>query len=312
MAENKSSSSGEEKPVDKSPMSQCYENYILVDVGANMTNKKYSRDLDSVIQRAKDAGVQKIMVIGASVRSSKEALRLTRIYPGVLYSTAGVHPHDAKSWEDSDTLNELESIASNPECVAIGECGLDYNRDFSDPETQRAVFHKQIELACRLNKPLIVHERGAQADVLEVLSHYKNRLPPVMIHSFVGMADEAQLYIDQGFYIGITGYLCKDKSDSGVRQILETGNVPLDKILVETDAPFMYPNTRASKLPSHVKEALTERSMTFLHRYCTFQRNEPCALPAIVEMIAAFMNKSPEEVALATAFNALKLFGLTQ
>ncbi|XP_008550379.1 3'-5' ssDNA/RNA exonuclease TatD [Microplitis mediator] len=312
MAENKSSSSVEEKPAEVSPMSQCYENYILVDVGANMTNKKYSRDLDSVIQRAKDAGVQKIMVIGASVRSSKEALRLTRIYPGVLYSTAGVHPHDAKSWEDSDTLSELESIASNPECVAIGECGLDYNRDFSDPETQRAVFHKQIELACRLNKPLIVHERGAQADVLEVLSHYKNRLPPVMIHSFVGMADEAQLYIDQGFYLGITGYLCKDKSDSGVRQILETGNVPLDKILVETDAPFMYPNTRASKLPSHVKEALTERSMTFLHRYCTFQRNEPCALPAIVEMIAAFMNKSPEEVALATAFNALKLFGLTQ
>lgn len=301
-----------EEKAATSAMSQCYENYVLVDVGANLTNKKYGRDLDSVIQRAKDAGVQKIMVTGASIRSSKEALRLTRIYPGTLYSTAGVHPHDAKSWDHPNTLDELENIASNPECVAIGECGLDYNRDFSDPETQRAVFHKQVKLACELNKPLIVHERGAQSDVLDVLSHYKNQLPAVLIHSFIGTAKEAQLYLDQGFYLGITGYLCKDKSDSGVRQLLEGGQAPLDRILVETDAPFMYPNTRASKLPAHVKDALTERSMTFLHRYCTFQRNEPCALPAIVEMVAAFMRVTPEEVALATAFNALKLFGLSQ
>lgn len=311
MAENATASKTEEQNIS-SAMMQCYENYIIVDVGANLTNKKYSRDLDSVIQRAKDAGVQKIMVTGASIRSSREALRLTRIYPGTLYSTAGIHPHDAKSWEDPDTLQELENIASNPECVAIGECGLDYNRDFSDPETQRAVFHKQIELACRLKKPLIIHERGAQADVLEALSQYKNRLPPILVHSFIGSAEEAQAYLDQGFYLGITGYLCKDKSDSGIRQLLETGQAPLDRILVETDAPFMYPNTRASKLPVHVKDALTERSMTFLHRYCTFQRNEPCALPAIVEMVAAFMQIAPEEVALATAFNALKLFGLNQ
>lgn len=312
---NNSSSSSELKQFDNtdaSLMSQCYENYILIDVGANLTNKKYNRDLDSVIQRAKDAGVQKIMVIGASVKSSKEALRLTRIYPGVLYSTAGIHPHDAKSWEDLDTLDELQTIAMNTECVAIGECGLDYNRNFSDPETQRSVFHKQVELACRIKKPLIIHERGAQNDVVEVLSHYRNKLPPVLIHSFIGNADEAKIYIDEGFYLGITGYLCKDKSDSGLRQVLEMGNIPLDKILVQTDAPFMYPNNRASKLPEHVKKGLTERSMTFLHRYCTFQRNEPCALPAIVEMVAAFMKKTPEEVALATAFNALKIFGLSQ
>ncbi|XP_008216146.1 3'-5' ssDNA/RNA exonuclease TatD [Nasonia vitripennis] len=304
--------SGSKMDETASAMTQCYENYVLVDVGANLTNKKYSRDLDSVIQRAKDAGVQKIMVTGASIRSSKEALRLTRIYPGNLYSTAGVHPHDAKSWEGMDTLEELESIANNPECVAIGECGLDYNRDFSEPEIQRSVFQKQVELACRLNKPLVIHERGAQEDVLKVLKSFADHLPPVLIHSFIGTAEEAQVYLDHGFYLGITGYLCKDKSDSGVRQLLEGGQVSLDRILVETDAPFMYPNTRASKLPVHVKDALTERSMTFLQRYCTFQRNEPCALPAIVEMVAAFMHKTPEEVALATAFNALKLFGLNQ
>lgn len=129
MSEDASGSKADDKTT--AAMMQCYENYVLVDVGANLTNKKYSRDLDSVIQRAKDAGVQKIMVTGASIRSSKEALRLTRIYPGNIYSTAGVHPHDAKSWEESESLEELESIANNPECVAIGECGLDYNSMFS-------------------------------------------------------------------------------------------------------------------------------------------------------------------------------------
>ncbi|XP_066595878.1 3'-5' ssDNA/RNA exonuclease TatD [Prorops nasuta] len=306
MAENESSGM-----TDKS-MTQCYENYILVDVGANLTNKKYHRDLDSVIQRAKDAGVQKIIVPGASIRTSKEALRLTRLYPGTVYSTAGVHPHDAKSWEDPESMKELESIANSLECVAIGECGLDYSRQFSTPEAQRMALRKQVELACRINKPLVIYERDAQADVLEILSENKHHLPPVLIHSFIGNADEAQLYLDQGFHLGITGYLCKDKSDSGVRQLLEGEKVTLDRILVETDAPFMYPNTRASKLPSHVKDALTERSMTYLHRYCTFQRNEPCALPAIVEMVAAFLKKTPEEVALSTAFNALKIFGLNQ
>uniref|UniRef100_A0A1A9UJT8 Deoxyribonuclease TATDN1 n=1 Tax=Glossina austeni TaxID=7395 RepID=A0A1A9UJT8_GLOAU len=103
----------------------------------------------------------------------------------------------------------------------------------------------------------------------------------------------------------------KDKSDTGVRRLLDNGTLPLDRLLVETDSPFMYPNTRASKLPHHVKTGITERSLLYLHRYCTFQRNEPCSLPAIVEMIAAFMKKTPDEVALATAFNALKLFGLS-
>lgn len=158
----------EDKTAPSSSMSECYENYVVVDVGANLTNKKYSRDLDSVIQRAKDSGVQKMMVTAGSIRTSKEALRLTRIYPGTLYSTAGVHPHDAKSWEDPETLKELETIASNPECVAIGECGLDYSRDFSEPATQKLVFDKQVELACKLKKPIVIHERGAQVGLLKL------------------------------------------------------------------------------------------------------------------------------------------------
>jgi len=175
---------------------------------------------------------------------------------------------------------------------------------------QKEIFEKQLHLACKLGKAILIHERSAQQDVLDILDKFEN-LPPIIVRSFMGTNEEAIKYLNRRFYISLTGYLCKDKSDTGVRRLLENGTLPLDRLLVETDAPFMYPNTRASKLPQHVKTAITDRSLLYLHRYCTFQRNEPCSLPAIVELIAAFMKKTPDEVALATAFNALKLFGLS-
>lgn len=136
----------------------------------------------------------------------------------------------------------------------------------------------QIELAIELNKPMFVHERDAHEDLLEILDQYKGQLPPVLVHCFTGTAEQALTYLSRGFYIGLTGrflyklkrkecnyffkgYLCKDKSDVGVRKLLVDGSIPLDRLLVETDAPFMYPNTRASKLPLHVKDGLTERSV---------------------------------------------------
>lgn len=308
MSKNKVETGG---PVSGNPtMMDKLSNYIIVDIGANLTNKKFSRDLDQVIQRATDAGVSKIMVTGTSLHSTKEALRLTRLYPGTLYSTAGIHPHDAKSW-DEETYNELKEAARCTECVAIGECGLDFNRNFSPPDVQIEVFEKQVALACELGKPLFLHERDAHQEMVSILERFVDKLPSCVIHCFTGNREQAIKYLQLGCYIGLTGYLWKDKSENGVRKILEEGVIPLDKLLVETDAPFMYPNTRASKLPQHIKDCLTERSVTFLQRYCTFQRNEPCSLPVTVEMIAAYLNKTPEEVALATTFNALKVFGLS-
>ncbi|XP_015781476.1 uncharacterized protein LOC107359505 [Tetranychus urticae] len=287
------------------------ETYLLVDIGANLTNKKYARDLDGVIQRAKDSGVQKIMVTGTCVQSSQDSLRLTRLYPTTLYSTAGVHPHDAKTWTDETETFIRDLAANNSEVVAIGECGLDFNRNFSPPETQLEVFEKQVQIACDLKKPLFVHEREAHEDMVKILTKYSSRLPPTVIHCFTGTIDEAKKYIELGYYIGLTGFLWKDKSDNGVRKTLEEKVIPLDRLMVETDAPFMYPNTRANKLPEKVKKTLTDRSLSFLERYCTFQRNEPCSLPVTVEMVSAFLEAKPEDVALKTSFNALKVFGLT-
>ncbi|GAB6028418.1 hypothetical protein CHUAL_002578 [Chamberlinius hualienensis] len=284
--------------------------YILIDIGANLTNKKFSRDLESVIRRAKDAGVQQMIVTGTSVHLSKEALRLTQMHPGTLFCTAGVHPHEAKSW-DEDSYSNLQEIASNPECVAIGECGLDFNRNYSPPDIQLEVCEKQVQLACHLKKPLFLHVRDAHKELITILSKYRQELPVVVVHCFTGEKSEAEEYLSMGFYIGLTGYIWKDKSNEGVRALLENNTIPLDRLMVETDAPFMYPNTRASKLPSHIRDTLTERSLSFLYRYCTFQRNEPCSLPVTLELVAAYMKRKPEEVALATTYNALKVFGLS-
>lgn len=236
---------------------------------------------------------------------------MTRLYPGTIYSSTGVHPHDAKSWEES-YLEDLRDIAMNPECVAIGECGLDYSKDFSSPEVQKDAFDKQVRLACDLKKPLILREREAHSDFISVLDKYRINLPVCVIRGFTGSQSEAQTYLDRGFYFTLSGSLCKDKSDDGLRRLLELNVLTMDRILVETDSPFMFPNIRASKLPPAVKESLTERSLAFLHRYCTFQRNEPCSLPVIVEMISVLLKKKPEEVAFATAFSALQVFGLSQ
>lgn len=291
-------------------MSKCLDNYILVDVGANLTSRKFNRDLESVIARAKDSGVQKIVVCSQTVKGAKEALRLSQIYPGVLYSTAGVYPHEAKSWE-SETLDELTEIAKNNECVAIGQCGLDYCKNFSPPDVQRAVFKSQVQLACSLQKPLCIHERDAFDDVIAILNEFKHSLPSVVLLSYTGLSSNLQKYVDLGVYLGVTGYITKDNSGEGIQALLDKGTLPLEQLLVQSDSPFMYPNARASKLPERVKSALTERSLNFLQRYCTFTRNEPCSLPVIVEILAAFMRKSPEDIALATAFNALKIFGLS-
>ncbi|XP_050439970.1 3'-5' ssDNA/RNA exonuclease TatD [Adelges cooleyi] len=292
------------------PFKENYDNYLLIDAGANMVNKKFTRDLEPVLQRAKDSGVQKIIVPCTSLRTSKEALRLARIYPGALYSTAGIHPHEAKSWEDG-YYDELKDIAKNTECVAIGICGLDYNKDFSTPDTQRKVFELQVSLAVELKKPIMLHQKGAHEDFFLILKKYSAGLPIAIMHSFTGSSEEATDYINFGMYIGITGGLCKDSSGNGIKKLLNDGTLTLDRILVQTDSPFMYPNARAATLSETVKSSLTQRSLGFLQRYCTFHRNEPCSLPVLVELIAGFIGKKPDEVALATAFNALKLFGMS-
>ncbi|XP_078671948.1 3'-5' ssDNA/RNA exonuclease TatD-like [Branchiostoma floridae x Branchiostoma belcheri] len=281
----------------------------LVDIGANLTNRCFQRDLPAVLQRARDAGVHKIMVTGTSLRASREALKLAQAHPGALFSTAGVHPHDAKTWTD-DSLQELEKLASRPECVAVGECGLDFNRNFSPQDQQKQVLERQVELACRLRKPLFLHEREAHQALVEILSRHRADLPVVVIHCFTGTAEEARAYLDMGFYIGLTGFLCKDKRPNGVQWMLQQQLIPLDRLMVESDAPYMYPNIR--KLPKETQETITNfktfNQENFQH--CSYKRNEPCSVAVTAAVVAGCMGVAPEVVAQATTENATKVFSL--
>ncbi|KFD51531.1 hypothetical protein M514_07581 [Trichuris suis] len=285
--------------------------YQLVDIGANLTGPAFNnRDLEAVLGRAKDSGVCKIIVTGTSVDVTKEAMRLCRLYPDYLYFTAGTHPHDAKHFTP-ECIDRLEELAGQPECVAIGECGLDFNRMFSPRETQLKVFDAQVQLACKLKKPLFVHEREAHEALVAILKKYEGQLREVVIHCFTGTMEEAKAYLDMGFYIGLTGYLWKDTVEHGVKFMLKNRLLPLNRLLVETDAPYMYPNIRAKKLSQDIKDKISSHASSFVLNHCSFQRNEPCSLPATVEMIAAYANVSPDEVALRTTMNAVKIFGLT-
>ncbi|KAL1282998.1 3'-5' ssDNA/RNA exonuclease TatD [Trichinella pseudospiralis] len=265
--------------------------YKLIDIGANLTNPCLNdRNLCDVVDRAKAAGVCKIIVTGTSIETAKEAMRLSRLYPNYLFFTAGIHPHDAKHFND-ESIAELEKLALEPECVAIGECGLDFNRNFSPQESQLTAFEAQVQLACKLKKTMFIHERDAHSALVEILKKYSLLITYAVVHCFTGTAEEAKTYLDMGLYIGLTGSLWKDKLEFGVQYALRQGIIPLNRLLVETDSPYMYPNIKAKKLPK--------------------ERNEPCALPTVVELIAAFSGVSVDDVAINTTLNAVRLFGLT-
>ncbi|KRX66372.1 Tat-linked quality control protein TatD [Trichinella sp. T9] len=220
-----------------------------------------------------------------------------------------IHPHDAKYFND-ESIAELEKLALEPECVAIGECGLDFNRNFSPQENQLTAFEAQVQLACKLKKTIFIHERDAHSALVEILKKYSLILPYAVVHCFTGTAEQAKTYLDMGLYIGLTGSLWKDKLEFGVQYALRQGIIPLNRLLVETDSPYMYPNIKAKKLQTEVKEKVSPHALQFLH-HCSFQRNEPCALPTVVELIAAFSGASVDDVAINTTLNAVRLFGLT-
>ncbi|KAI6185110.1 Hydrolase, TatD family [Aphelenchoides fujianensis] len=282
--------------------------YELVDIGANLAHPNFRKDFDQVVERAKKAGLKKIMITGTCLKSTKEARDLCAKYPGFFYFTSGVHPHDAKTWTE-DVRKEIVELAAHPACVAIGECGLDFNRNFSPQDQQRAAFEEQVKIACDLKKSLFIHERDAHEDLLEILGRHADRLPPAVIHCFTGCAAQAKTYLDKGFYLGLTGFLWKDRSENGVRFALKNRMIPLDRLLLETDAPYMYCKVNDKKIPAEIREKISAEAKE-LHSHCSFNRNEPCGLAASCELIAAFANVDAAELAKQTTENAKKIYGL--
>ncbi|MFP7723432.1 TatD family hydrolase [Lysobacter sp. A3-1-A15] len=259
----------------------------LIDIGANLTHESFDRDRDAVIERARAAGVTRMVVTGASREHSPKALALAHAHPGVLYATAGVHPHHATEYTDECDV-QMRALLAHDEVVAVGECGLDYFRDFSPRPAQRRAFERQLQVAVDTGKPLFLHQRDAHADFVAIMRDFEGRIGPSVVHCFTGSREELFECLDHDWHIGITGWLCDERRGRHLREIV--GNIPPHRLMVETDAPYL--------LPRSLKPAPKDR------------RNEPVFLPHIVEELARDRGEAVEAVAAATAATATAFFRL--
>jgi TatD DNase family protein len=264
-------------------------NYI--DIGINLTNKQFNDDIDPIIQKALKAGVSQMLLTGTSIRNSESSSRIAQRYPGVLYSTAGIHPHDAKSF-DAQSIPKLKSLLQQAHVVSVGECGLDFDRDFSPRPVQEKCYKAHLELAIEIQKPLFLHERAAFERFIAITQGYLPQLPKAVVHCFTGSLNEAKIYLDKGFYLGFTGAISDSKRFAQLKEVLHY--IPIDRLLIETDAPFMLPKN----VP---KDALTKYNE---------RRNEPAFLPYVAKTIAEFKKVSLASVAEASTKNAKEFFGI--
>lgn len=247
----------------------------------------FKKDRNKIIEEAQKAGVNKFIITGTNINSSKTAAKYASQQPNTLYSTAGVHPHDAKTCNKT-TINTLKEISENNSVIAIGECGLDYNRDYSPRDIQRKWFEKQIELAETLDMPLFLHEREAHKDLYQILKKHPKITKKAVIHCFTGTPEEAEKYIKLGCYIGITGWICDKKRGKSLQEAITT--IPENKIMIETDAPFLIPKNFNKKPKKN--------------------RNEPKYLPQILKTIAHYKNTNPETLKKTITKTTKKFFNI--
>lgn len=259
----------------------------MIDIGVNLTNTRFDKDLAAVIARAKAKNINALLVTGTNVFASKQAIELCQHYPDYLYCTAGIHPHDADHAE-KNSLQQLADLAKNNCVKAIGECGLDFNRNFSSAVNQKAVFTEQVELAEQLQLPLFLHQRDAFEPWFKILKPYITRIPAMISHCFTGNQKELQQCVDADMYIGITGWLCDERRGQSLRDIVPF--IPLDRLMIETDSPYLTPRNIKPKPKS--------------------SRNEPSYLPYIVTVLAELMGYSEQEIIKQTTLNSEKVFNL--
>jgi len=254
----------------------------LVDIGANLTHASFQADVADVIARARAAGVARIIVTGTTLEDSRKALDLSGS-SDFLFATAGIHPHHAREC-GPDTIPQLRALAKD--AVAIGECGLDFNRNYSPHPDQEKWFVAQAELGLELGKPLFLHSRDAHPRFAQILKSLK--IQDAVAHCFTGEREELKAYLDLGLYVGITGWICDERRGKHLLELVR--EIPRDRLLLETDAPYLTPRD--------------------LRPQPKARRNEPAFLPHILRAVARAVGRPPEEVAAETTRNANTLFRL--
>ena len=260
----------------------------LIDIGCNLTHDSFDRDRGEVIKAAHSAGVAQIVVTGASLAGSQAAVILAKTSPRVLFATAGVHPHLASAYDD-ETDRLLRAMASQQDIVAVGETGLDYFRDLSPRDVQRSVFKQQIQIAIDSGLPLFLHQRDAHDDFFALLTSHREQLDEVVVHCFTGNQVELHAYLDLDCHLGITGWICDERRGTHIKDFVK--DIPLNRLMIETDAPYLKPRNLRPRVKSH--------------------RNEPRWLPWILGTLAACRDEHPQALAEATTRNARAFFRLT-
>ena len=267
----------------------------FIDIGVNLMSPAFDHDREDVIARAQAAGVKTLVITGSDIESSSGAAAFAKDRLNCR-TTAGVHPHNAKNWNDK-TLDQLEELAAsesppNGTIVAIGECGLDYNRNFSPQDAQRKCFEDQLKLAGKIGKPVFLHERDAYVDFFSILKQYRPGLPGAVVHCFTGGMRELEAYLSIDCYIGITGWICDERRGGHLIPLLNT--IPANRLLLETDAPYLLPRS----LPRSIRGKSG--------------RNEPCFLPHIAASVAEILGKTPGQIAMETSANAERFYFINQ
>ncbi|MEW6999716.1 TatD family hydrolase [Colwelliaceae bacterium BS250] len=259
----------------------------MIDIGVNLTNSRFDKDRATVIANAQQAGVEYQIITGTNLEESQSALTLCQQYPN-LFCTAGVHPHDADN-VSAHFIDDIEQLTAAPQVKAIGECGLDFNRNFSTPENQQDVFAQQLQLATKLNMPVFLHQRDAFDTWQNILNQHLENIPGAVSHCFTGNLDELRACLDMGLYIGITGWICDDRRGQELYDIARY--IPLDRIMIETDAPYLTPRTIRPKPKS--------------------SRNEPKYLPFVAKTLAQAMNVDEQTLIMHTSNNAKSFFNIS-
>jgi len=256
----------------------------MIDIGVNIHHSFLVDDLDKTIAEMHEAGVVGMICIASDLIESKQVQVLGQSYPKI-WNTLGCHPHQAKTWS-TDSKRQLSGLIQAAKPVAIGETGLDFNRNYSTPDEQRYAFHQQIELASEYQLPLYLHERDAHNEMINILEKHPLLAQKSVIHCFTGSRDELENYLELGLYIGITGWVCDERRGADLQASIP--HIPMDRLLLETDAPYL--------LPRNIRPRP--------------KKNHPKYLPWVAKEVAELKGVSLEELIQATTNNTQTVFGI--
>ncbi|ROL66916.1 hydrolase TatD [Pseudomonas protegens] len=264
----------------------------LIDIGVNLTNPCFAEKHQAVLDRAYEAGVCQLVLTGTSVEGSEQALELCQQLDTNgqrLFATAGLHPHSASDWS-ADSSRRLRALLSEPRVRAVGECGLDFNRDFSPRPQQEKVLEEHLALAAELQLPVFLHERDANQRLLDILRDFRDRLPAAVVHCFTGEQRALFSYLDLDLHIGITGWICDERRGTHLHPLVR--NIPRGRLMLESDAPYLLPRSLRPKPKNG--------------------RNEPAYLTEVLREVALHREENPTDLANHSTACARAFFRLPE